>query len=168
MFPNVDASQFKSEAKSSSDHENHPTTDVYHDDSDDDDTDGEPSFPTIGQFTNSNSNSKEKLTSLPPVNHHDIVKRVQLPYPCREQSYIWYLQLKSNAAQYGVYLIGTSEFKKDKSLCPIMVHGFKITLARYHDMKGTLYHFLAQRTIISTDHTDLHNIINHHAVSTDG
>jgi len=168
MFPNVDVSQFKSEAKSSGDHENHLTTDMYHDDSDDDDTDGEPSFPTIGQFTNSNSNSSENLTSLPPVNHHGMLKRVQLPYPCREQSYIWYLQLKSNAAQYGVYLIGTAEFKKDKSLCPVIVHGFKITLARYHDVKGTLYHFLAQCAIISTDHTDLRNIINRHAVSTDG
>ena len=43
-----------------------------------------------------------------------------------------------------------------------------ITTARYNDMKNTLYLWLAQRTIIGAEHTDLRNIINRHAIRTDG
>jgi hypothetical protein len=168
MFPNVDVAQFSSVAHPSTKSEDNkqPGTPI------DEPVDGpntiEPMFPSIGQLSLPHSDTTEKPLTLPPVSHTDMMKRVHLPYPCREQSYIWYLQLKSNAAQYGIYFIGTEEFKKDKSLCPTSVYGFKITLARYHEMKGTLYHFLAQRSTISTDHTDLRNIINRHAVSTDG
>jgi len=105
---------------------------------------------------------------LPPVNNHDFLKRVQLPYPGKEQSYIWYLQLRSNAEQYGIFLIATEQFKKNKSLCPTEVDGYVITVARYDSMKCTLYHFLAQRSIISPDQNDLRNIINRQALTTDG
>jgi len=105
---------------------------------------------------------------LQMVNHHDFLKRVHLPYPSREQSYIWYLQLRSNAHQYGVYLIATEDFENNKSLCPREVSGYQITVERYDIMKCTLYHFLAQRTIISVENTDLRNIVNRHALSTDG
>jgi hypothetical protein len=125
-------------------------------------------FTTIGQFSASHQDISQNLISLPPVSHNDMLKRVHLPYPCREQSYIWYLQLKSNANQYRIYLIRTEEFNKNKLLCPTAVHGFKITISQYNDMKSTLYHFLAQRTIIGTEHTDLRNIVKRHAVSTDG
>ena len=105
---------------------------------------------------------------LPMVCHNDFLKRVVLPYPGREQSYTWYLQLKSNAQQYGIYLTDMEEFKKDKSLCPNNFHGTTIKSSRYHDMKCTLYHFLAQTSIISVDHHDLRNIINRCALNTDG
>ena len=105
---------------------------------------------------------------LPMLSHHDIMKRVLVPYPGREQSYTWYLQLRSNVQQYGLYLITIDEFQKDKSLCPTVVYGIKIEIIRYHDMKCTLYHFLAQRTIIGMEYTDLRNIINRQAITTDG
>jgi hypothetical protein len=35
-------------------------------------------------------------------------------------------------------------------------------------MKCTLYHFLAQRTIITMEYMDIHNIINRNAMTTDG
>ena len=105
---------------------------------------------------------------LPPVNNHDFLKRVHLPYPGKEQSYIWYLQLRSNAQQYGIYLIPTEQFEENKSLCPTEVSGYAISVARYDSMKCSLYHFLAQRSIISIDHTDLRNIINRQALTTDG
>lgn len=168
LFPNVDVSKISSVPK----HPGHPALhqppNQLDDDHEEDHNDTETNFPSIGQLSLPNHNSTENLASLPLVSHTDMLKRVNLPYPCREQSYIWYLQLKSNIGQYGVYLIGTDEFQKGKSLCPTVVYGFKITLTRYHEMKGTLYHFLAQRSIISTDHTDLRNIVNRHAVSTDG
>jgi hypothetical protein len=106
--------------------------------------------------------------TLPYVNHTDLLKRVHLPYLGREQSYIWYLQLRSNAQQYGIYLIPTESFKKNRSLCPMKVNGIPIEKDRYSDMKCTLYHFLAQRTIITSEYTDLRNIVNRHALTTDG
>jgi hypothetical protein len=106
--------------------------------------------------------------SLPPVCHTDMLKRVHLPYPGRDQSYLWYLQLKSNGNQYGIYLISTESFKKDKSLCPTEIYGIKIDATRYNEMKCTLYHFLAQRSIITMEYTDLRNIINRNAMTTDG
>jgi len=117
----------------------------------------EPSIPHHVQFN-----------SLPPVCHTDMLKRVHLPYPGREQSYLWYLQLKSNGQQYGVYLINTEQFKKNKSLYPTEVYGIKIDVMRYNEMKCTLYHFLAQRTIITLEYTDICNIINRNAMTTDG
>jgi hypothetical protein len=65
-------------------------------------------------------------------------------------------------------MIATEHFKKNKSLCPTEVMGYAITSARYDSMKCTLYHFLAQRSIISPDQSDLHNIINRQAITTDG
>jgi hypothetical protein len=109
-----------------------------------------------------------QFRSLPPVCHTDMLKRVHLPYPGRDQSYLWYLQLKSNGTQYGIYLINTESFKKDKSLCPTEVYGIKIDATHYNDMKCTLYHFLAQRSIITMEYTDLRNIINRNAMTTDG
>jgi len=109
-----------------------------------------------------------QFNSLPPVCHTDMLKRVHLPYPGREQSYLWYLQLKSNGQQYGVYLISTEQFKKNKSLCPTEIYGVKVDVTRYNEMKCTLYHFLAQRTIITVEYTDIRNIINRNAMTTDG
>ena len=91
-----------------------------------------------------------------------------IPYPEREQSYTWYLQLKSNVQQYGIYLRDMEEFHKDTSLCPTEFYCISIQPSRYHDMKTSLFHFLAQTTIISTDHHDLCNIINRYALNTDG
>jgi hypothetical protein len=105
---------------------------------------------------------------LPTVNHDGFLKRVNLPYLGREQSYTWYLQLKSNAQQYGVYLKPTTELKKDMSLCPMTIFGVPISGTRYNDMKCTLYHFLTQKHIIPYEYTDLRNIINRHALNTDG
>jgi hypothetical protein len=168
LFPNVDVSQFASVSKSSTYYKNETKLQEQKNESDAEQPDHVTSFPIIGQFSVPQTDISQTMTSLPPVSHSDMLKRVHLPYPCREQSYIWYLQLKSNANQYGIYLIGTEDFRKNKSLCPTTVHGFKITMARYNDMKSTLYHFLAQLTIIGTEHTDLRNIVNRHAVSTDG
>jgi hypothetical protein len=109
-----------------------------------------------------------QFNSLPPVCHTDMLKRVHLPYPGCEQSYLWYLQLKSNGQQYGVYLISTEQFKKNKSLCPTEIYGVKVDVTRYNEMKCTLYHFLAQRTIITVEYTDIRNIINRNAMTTDG
>jgi len=106
--------------------------------------------------------------SLPMVDNHSILKRVMLPYPGREQSYTWYLQIKSNLHQYGVYLISADEFEKDKSLCPTEMFSIPITAMRYSTMKTSLYHFLSQRQIITADYTDLRNIINRNALTTDG
>jgi hypothetical protein len=97
-----------------------------------------------------------------------MLKRVHTPYPGRDQSYLWYLQLRSNGNQYGVYLIPTEDFKKDKSPCPTKVYGVAIDSIHYNEIKCTLYHFLAQYTIIPTEYTDLHNIINWNDVTTDG
>jgi len=170
LFPNVDPSKFSSRNHDTkpfvspmghhADHEFMKATDVPNDD-----------FvppPMKSQFPHLTTAADEDLFSLQPVNHHDMMKRVQLPYPGREQSYIWYLQLKSNACQYGVYLIATEDFQKDKSLCPTEMYGIKINISRYNMMKTVLYHFLAQRTIISLEYNDLRNIINRHAVLTDG
>jgi len=174
LFPNVDPSQFHSVPQdtkpflSSANPLAHasPTANATQADVED-----FVSFPAKGQIPHSSHAShasNDDPFSLQPVNHHDMMKRVQLPYPDREQSYIWYMQLKSNASQYGVYLIATEDFQKDKSLCPTEVYGVKITITRYNMMKTVLYHFLAQRTIIGIEHTDLRNIVNRHAVVTDG
>ena len=108
------------------------------------------------------------VENLPIVDNHSVLKRVMLPYPGREQSYTWYLQVKSNLHQYGVYLIGMDDFQKDKSLCPTEMFSIPITISRYHTMKSTLYHFLAQRHIIPPEYNDLRNIINRNALQTDG
>jgi hypothetical protein len=167
LFPNVDTSKFTAESRASP--KVFPDADANADDAELDDDFGP--FPTKGTFPQPEQPLNavaEDSFSLQPVNHHDMLKRVQLPYPGREQSYIWYLQLKSNSCQYGVYLLAIEDFKKDKSLCPIEVYGIRISLTRYNMMKTVLYHFLAQRTIITTTYTDLRNIINRHAVLTDG
>lgn len=105
---------------------------------------------------------------LPMVQNNDFLKRVQLLYPGKEQSYTWYLQLKSNAQQYGIYLKDMQDFEKGKSLCPTTFYGVTIVPSRYHDMKTPLYHFLAQTTTISTDHHDVRNIVIKYALTTDG
>jgi len=168
LFPNVDVSQFCSSAHQ---HEEtvYPSMDhssgynIYLD------RDAELPWNKNGPAVDNVLRHVEMTSDvLPMVNHHDFLKRVFLPYPGREQSYIWYLQLRSNAYQYGVYLIATEEFKQNKSLCPREVSGHKITAGQYDTMKCTVYHFLAQRTIITPDYTDLRNIINRQAISTDG
>jgi hypothetical protein len=125
-----------------------------------------------GPVTNDSSHTftppPVQFHSLPSVSHTDMLKRVHTPYPGRDQSYLWYLQLRSNGNQYGVYLISTEDFKKDKSLFPTNVYGVSIDTMRYNEMKCTLYHFLAQYSIISAEYTDLRNIINRNAVTTDG
>jgi hypothetical protein len=105
---------------------------------------------------------------LPIVQHNDFLKRVSLPYPGREQSYTWYLQLKSASQQYGIYLITMDQLKKDKSLCPTEFHGIVIKPSRYHEMKNSIYQYLAQPSIISIEHYDIRNIINRNALNTDG
>ncbi len=67
-----------------------------------------------------------------------------------------------------VYLLPTDQFRKAVSISPKEMFGTPISAVRYHDMKNTLYHFLAQKSILSYEHTDLRNIINHHALTTDG
>ena len=106
--------------------------------------------------------------SLPTVDNNSVQKRVNIPYPGREQSYTWYLQIKSSLQQYGVYLISGDEFRKNKSLCPTEVLGIPVSTSRYNDMKNTLYQFLAQRTTIPPEYTDIRNIVNRNAVQTDG
>ena len=91
-----------------------------------------------------------------------------MPYPGRETSYIWYLQLKSTICQYGIFLLAMEAFKQYQSLCPRVVSGISIVVARYGSMKSTLYQFLTQRHIIPSDLTDLRNIINCQALTTDG
>mmetsp|Transcript_10383 Transcript_10383/g.14954 ORF Transcript_10383/g.14954 Transcript_10383/m.14954 type:complete len:1057 (-) Transcript_10383:6976-10146(-) len=115
-----------------------------------------------------NYHQQSNPDGLPMVQSTEFLKRVKLPYPGRDQSYTWYLQLKSNAQQYGVYLCDLEEFKKDKSLCPTELYGIPVIASRYHDMKTALYHFLAQPTIISNDHHDVRNIVNKFALSTEG
>jgi hypothetical protein len=174
LFPNVDIAQFSSVPKAWANAASKLHNWEHEHEYNEDQPDNATQFPLIGQFPHPNLDSPpnfdltQNLQSLPLVNHNDMLKRVHLPYLCREQSYIWYLQIKSNANQYGIYLIGTEEFNRNKSLCPTTVHGLKINISRYNEMKGTLYHFLAQRTIIGAEHTDLRNTINRHAVSTDG
>jgi hypothetical protein len=63
---------------------------------------------------------------LPMVCHNDILKRVSVQYPCREQSCTWYEQISSGLEQYGVYLISADEFRKDKSLCQTSMYGIEI------------------------------------------
>jgi hypothetical protein len=48
------------------------------------------------------------------------------------------------------------------------VDGIPISESRYSDMKTTLYHLLAQRSIIPSEYTDIRNIINRNAIQTDG
>jgi len=105
---------------------------------------------------------------LPMVQHNEFLKRVSMVYPGREQSYTWYLQLKSASQQYGIYLIPMESFQKDKSLCPTEIYGIAIQPSRYHDMKNSIYQYLAQTSIISIDHYDIRNIINRNALYTDG
>jgi hypothetical protein len=115
-----------------------------------------------------NSYQQPNLDGLPIVQTNDFCKHVELSYPGREQSYTWYLQLKSNMQQYGVYLQDLEEFKKDKVLCPLEFYGIPVLPSRYHDMKSSLYHFLAPTTIISTNPRDVCNIVNKYALNTDG
>ena len=117
LFPNVDMTKFGPtpiiSTNETSDNKNTILTDTEiewgKDGPESAQASNEPSIPHHVQFN-----------SLPPVCHTDMLKRVHLPYPGREQSYLWYLQLKSNGQQYGVYLINTEQFKKNKSLCPIL------------------------------------------------
>ena len=67
-----------------------------------------------------------------------------------------------------MYLISTERFKKNKSLCPTEIYGIKIDVTRYNEMKCTVYHGLAQCTIITAEYTDIHNINNRNAMTTDG
>jgi hypothetical protein len=146
-----------------------------HTDSTDWDKDG-PSFqpairpvPHQGWYPGHNTSYQQHhFDGLPIDQTNDFRKRVELPYPGREQSYTWYLQLKSNAQQYGVYLHDLEDFKKDKSICPTECYGIPISPSRYHELKSSLYHFLAQPTITSTDHHDVRNIVNKYALNTDG
>jgi len=167
MFPNVDVSQFMTNSTSI-----RPTS--VSDGNGNNPWNGQDVPPPVewdkdGPHIVAAPKSRSTYTEgLPPVNNHDFLKRVQLPYPGKEQSYIWYLQLRSNAEQYGVFLIATEHFKKNKSLCPTEVNGYEISVARYNTMKCTLYHFLAQRSTISPDQSDLRNIINRQALTTDG
>ena len=59
------------------------------------------------------------------------------------------------------------QFQKNKSLCPMDFYGVPITPFSY-EMKSSLYHFLAQMTIVSIDNHDVCNIINKYALTTDG
>lgn len=167
MFPNVDVSQFVTEGNTVqsgsvyNDAESTVRADKHNSTAMEWDKDG-PKIATMPKPWSAH------YEGLPPVNNHDFMKRVHLPYPGKEQSYIWYLQLRSNAEQYGVYLIATEQFRKNKSLCPTEVCGCAISVARYDTMKCTLYHFLAQRSTISIDQSDLRNIINRQALTTDG
>jgi hypothetical protein len=163
LFPNVDVSKFTSAPAA--------TTSGFLDTKNKEPLETALEWGKDGPTNNSEPNAipqQVQFHSLPPVCHTDMLKRVHLPYPGHDQSYLWYLQLKSNGTQYRVYLIATEDFKKDKSLCPTEVYGIRIDHTRYNEMKCTLYHFLAQRTIITTEFTDLQNIINRNAMTTDG
>jgi hypothetical protein len=156
LFPNVDVSAFNKPAKTSADLQP-PAT-------------GCEPFPVPNARDRNLPHTQHSrgYHTLPAVNLNDMLKRVHLPYLGREQSYIWYLQLKSSTQQYGVYLLAPEDFQMDKSLFPTEVYGIVIDAARYNDMKSTLYQFLAQRTIIMPENTDLRNIVKRHALQTDG
>jgi len=109
-------------------------------------------FPHQGWYPGSTTNHHStSIDGLPMVQLNDFLKRVTIVYPGREQSYTWYLQVKSGAQQYGIYLIAMDQFKKDKSLCPTEFYGITIRPSRYHEMKNSLYQFLAQPVIIPTE-----------------
>jgi hypothetical protein len=164
MFPNVDVTQFASDGHAARSNFAHDSA-MYGDNTTSTSVEWDKDGPKIISVTTPRNTYSE---GLPAVNNHDFLERVHLSYPGKEQSYIWYLQLRSNAAQYGVYLIATEHFRKNKSLCSTEVTGYAITPARYDSMKCALYHFLAQRTTISPDQSNLRNIINRQALTTDG
>ena len=49
------------------------------------------------------SSNHPSIDGMPMVQHNDFMKSVTITYPGREQSYTWYLQIKSAAQQYGIY-----------------------------------------------------------------
>lgn len=165
LFPNVDHTEFNKPMlhTTNSNHVDHVSSHPA-----EWNTAGPPAFPEGLNQGHHKDYAYTNPTGLPMVAHNDILKRINVQYPGREQSYNWYNQIRSGLEQYGVYLISGEEFKKDKSLCPTKMYGIPIEAQRYHTMKSTLYQFLAQRNIVTPDNTDIRNIINKHATTTDG
>jgi len=172
LFPNVDLTKFQS-SDTSMPSKTADYTKLHDTSSDNNDiataTDVDVGWDKNGPMPDPHQSSGPSTSAtLIYVNNHDLMKRAHIPYLGHEQSYVWYLQLRSTAHQYGVYLIPMESFQKNKSLCPRMVNGIRIDNERYSDMKAALYHFLAQRSIIPSEHIDLRNIINRHVLNTDG
>lgn len=163
LFPNVDHTAFNKPQFNLPDQEPQVETS---DSQDHWDKNGPPAGGNINP--NSNTHMYTYPSGLPMVCHNDALKRVNIQYPGREQSYMWYSQISSGLEQYGIYLIHAEDFRKDKSLCPTMMYGIPIDAHRYHTMKRTLYHFLAQRNIVSFEDNDIRNIINRYSNTTDG
>jgi len=170
LFPNVDLRKFPSSDASRRSRyvESTKLKDTnYHDD--DDALDADVAWDKNGPMSDPiRPGDSSTPGTLLHVNTHDLMKRAHLPYLGHEQSYVWYLHLRSTAHQYGVYLIPMESFQKNKSLCPMRVNGIRIDTDRYSEMKAALYHFLAQRSIIPSDYSDLRNIVNRHVLNTDG
>ena len=66
------------------------------------------------------------------------------------------------------FFIAMEALKKDQSLCPRIVSGIPIDASHYNSMKSQLYQWLTQCHIIPSTQTDLRNIINRQAMTTDG
>jgi len=105
---------------------------------------------------------------LPQLMPYKLVNHVKVPYTGKDASYTWYYTFRSAVQQYGVLLIPIENFKKDKSLCPMKYYGTKVDRLRYKDMADALYQLLQLPEIIPLEHTEVRNILHHHASNTDG
>lgn len=105
---------------------------------------------------------------LPPLFSHKMINRIKIPYKGKESSYTWYRSLRSAIQEYGILLINIEQFKPDKSLCPKRFYGTKVDSVRYRDMANSLYQLLALPETVSSDHTEVRNIIHRHSGNTDG
>jgi len=105
---------------------------------------------------------------LPTLYPYKMVTNVKVPYSGKDASYTWYYTFRSAVQQYGVLLLPIEQFKKDKSLCPKYYYGTKVDPLRYKDMADALYQLLQLPDTIPSEHTEVRNILNRHASTTDG
>jgi phage FluMu protein Com len=112
--------------------------------------------------------SIEDFRPLPMLQAHKLVHHVKIPYPGKELTYTWYHTFRSAMKQYGILLIPVEEFKKGKSLCPRKYYGTKIDTQCYNEMADALYQLLILTDTITTEYTELRNILHRHASNTDG
>lgn len=105
---------------------------------------------------------------LPQLNPYKLVTNVRVPYSGKDASYTWYCTFRSAVQQYGILLIPIEQFKKNKSLCLKTYYGTKVDPLRYKDMADAFYQLLQLPETIPSEHTEVRNILNRHASTTDG
>jgi hypothetical protein len=112
--------------------------------------------------------TRNLVTSLPPVNHDQALKRAKIHFTGLGDIFVFYNQLLNAMEQFGIYLIPLKNVKYQQSLCPTHHHGVEIDPYRHQVMASTLYQKLQSTEVIPLEYTSIRNIINRFAEVNDG